>query len=139
MSRGINIKDVINIESFQKIQNDIAKATGVAIITTDYKGKPVTEHSSCTEFCKIIRSKENLKELCEKCDSRGGLEAAEKAIDAMFKLAEDIGIPRRLRDVGVKEEDFEYMAGNALKDGNAFSNPRKGTEEDIVNIFKAAY
>ena len=67
------------------------------------------------------------------------MEAAEKAIDAMFKLAEDIGIPRRLRDVGVKEEDFEYMAGNALQDGNAFSNPRKGTEEDIVNIFKAAY
>lgn len=66
-------------------------------------------------------------------------EAADKAIDAMFKLSKDIGIPERLRNVGVKEEDFEYMAGNALKDGNAFSNPRKGTEKDIVNIFKAAY
>ncbi|WP_242845975.1 PocR ligand-binding domain-containing protein [Clostridium novyi] len=85
MSRGINIKDIINIESFQKIQNDIAKATGVAIITTDYRGKPVTEHSSCTEFCKIIRSKDNLKELCEKCDSRGGLEAARSGRPYIYK------------------------------------------------------
>ena len=85
LSRGINIKDIINIESFQKIQNDIAKATGVAIITTDYKGKPVTEHSSCTEFCKIIRSKDNLKELCEKCDSRGGLEAARSGRPYIYK------------------------------------------------------
>ncbi|MCD3196440.1 iron-containing alcohol dehydrogenase [Clostridium botulinum] len=67
------------------------------------------------------------------------IEAADKAIEAMFKLSQDIGIPKRLREVGVKEEDFEYMAGNALKDGNAFSNPRKGTEEDIVNLFKSAY
>lgn len=85
LSRGINIRNIINIENFQKIQNDIAKATGVAIITTDYKGKPVTEHSSCTEFCKIIRSKENLKELCEKCDSRGGLEAARSGKPYIYK------------------------------------------------------
>ena len=31
------------------------------------------------------------------------------------------------------------MAENALKDGNAASNPRVGTKEDIVKIFQAAY
>jgi len=31
------------------------------------------------------------------------------------------------------------MAENALKDWNAFSNPRKGTKEDIIKIFQAAY
>ena len=41
--------------------------------------------------------------------------------------------------MGIKETDFEYMAEMALKDGNAFSNPRKGNKEDIINIFKAAY
>lgn len=91
----------------------------------------------------IISNPEKFRDIAEfmgeNIEGLSVMEAAEKAIDAMFKLAEDIGIPRRLRDVGVKEEDFEYMAGNALKDGNAFSNPRKGTEEDIVNIFKAAY
>ncbi|MGL5243566.1 MAG: 1,3-propanediol dehydrogenase, partial [Sarcina sp.] len=42
-------------------------------------------------------------------------------------------------EMGIKEEDFEYMAEMALKDGNAFSNPRKGNQKDIVNIFKAAF
>lgn len=67
------------------------------------------------------------------------MEAAEKAIDAMFRLSKDIGIPVSLKEMGVKEEDFEYMAKMALKDGNAFSNPRKGNEKDIVKIFKAAF
>ena len=30
------------------------------------------------------------------------------------------------------------MSINALKDGNAFSNPRKGNEKDIAEIFRAA-
>ncbi|ACD52883.1 iron-containing alcohol dehydrogenase [Clostridium botulinum] len=67
------------------------------------------------------------------------MEAAEKAIDAMFRLSTDIGIPTSLKEMGIKEEDFEYMAEMALKDGNAFSNPRKGNEKDIVAIFKAAF
>lgn len=75
----------------------------------------------------------------ENIDGLSVMEAAEKAIDAMFKLSADIGIPASLKEMGVKEEDFEYMAEMALKDGNAFSNPRKGNEKDIISIFKAAF
>ena len=67
------------------------------------------------------------------------IEAAEKAINALFRLSADVAIPGHLSELGVKEQDFELMADNALKDGNAFSNPRKGTKEDIVLIFKDAY
>lgn len=67
------------------------------------------------------------------------MEAAEKGINAMFRLSEDVGIPKSLKEMGVKQEDFEYMAELALLDGNAFSNPRKGNAKDIINIFKAAY
>ena len=67
------------------------------------------------------------------------IEAAEKAINALFRLSADVAIPAHLSELGVKEQDFELMADNALKDGNAFSSPRKGTKEDIVLIFKAAY
>ncbi|MBU3093095.1 iron-containing alcohol dehydrogenase [Clostridium sp. CM028] len=66
------------------------------------------------------------------------LDAAQKSIDAMFRLANDVGIPTNLRSQGVKEEDLEYMAEWALKDGNAFSNPRKGNKKDIVELFKSA-
>lgn len=66
------------------------------------------------------------------------VEAAEKAIQAMFRLSTDVGIPASLKEVGIKEEDIELMSTNALKDGNAFSNPRKGNEKDVAAIFRAA-
>jgi 1,3-propanediol dehydrogenase len=75
----------------------------------------------------------------ENIDGLSVMEAAEKAIEAMVRLSQDVGIPATLREMGVKEEDFEKMAFMALKDGNAFSNPRKGNEQDIINIFKAAF
>ncbi len=67
------------------------------------------------------------------------MDAADKAIAAMARLAKDVGIPSSLKEMGVKEEDFELMAENALKDGNAGSNPRKGKKQDIINLFKQAY
>lgn len=63
----------------------------------------------------------------------------DKAIDAIRQLSEDVNIPSNLRELGVKEEDFELMAKLALEDGNAISNPIQGKEQDIINIFKAAY
>ncbi len=67
------------------------------------------------------------------------LDAADKAIAAMARLAKDVGIPAHLSEMGVKEEDFELMAINALNDGNAGSNPRKGNKQDIINLFKKAF
>lgn len=67
------------------------------------------------------------------------MEAAHKSIDGMRELAKSIGIPDSIKAIGAKPEDFELMAKNALKDGNAFSNPRKGTVEDVVKLFQKAY
>lgn len=68
-------------------------------------------------------------------------EAAEKALEAIVELAEDIGIPTSLSEseYDVKEKDFAEMARLALEDGNALSNPRKASEEEIVGIFQAAF
>ena len=67
------------------------------------------------------------------------MEAAHKSIDGMRELAKSIGIPDSIKAIGAKPEDFELMAKNALKDGNAFSNPRKGTVEEVVKLFQKAY
>ena len=66
-------------------------------------------------------------------------DAAVLAINAMRTLATDVGIPSTLKEMGVKREDFELMATNALVDGNAFSNPRQGTKADIMSLFEKAY
>jgi 1,3-propanediol dehydrogenase len=75
----------------------------------------------------------------ENIDGLSVREAADKAISAIEKLSQDVNIPTSLRDLGVKEEDFEHMATMALQDGNAISNPIQGREEDIVKIFQSAY
>ncbi|WP_407895616.1 iron-containing alcohol dehydrogenase [Lacticaseibacillus sp. N501-2] len=66
-------------------------------------------------------------------------DAAELAIKAMRQMAQDVGIPASIKALGAKPEDFELMAENALKDGNAFSNPRKATKAQIVELFQQAY
>lgn len=72
----LQIDYIINIGKFQKIQDDIAEATEMAILTVDYRGIPITRHSRCSDFCKIVRKHQNYAKLCQKCDARGGLEAA---------------------------------------------------------------
>lgn len=75
MKNTISLEEIINVESFQKIQDDIAKATDTAIIMVDYTGKPITKHSNCSKFCSMIRKIKDYSILCEKCDSRGGIES----------------------------------------------------------------
>lgn len=76
MKTILHLENVVEIETLQKIQDDFSEATGLAAITVDYRGKPITRHSGCSSYCEIIRNREETKDLCEKCDSRAGLEAA---------------------------------------------------------------
>jgi len=72
----LNIKTILDIEKWQKIQNELALVTGMAIITVDYKGIAVTKHSGCNEFCEMMRNNPKTLKNCQRCDARGGLEAA---------------------------------------------------------------
>ncbi len=57
----------------------------------------------------------------------------------LLNLNAKLGIPARLRDVGVKEESFEAMAKDAMKSGNILVNPRSTAFVDIVNLYKKAF
>ena len=65
-------------------------------------------------------------------------DGAEKALDAIRVLSQDVGIPKGLKELGVKEEAFAVMAENAAKDACGFTNPRMFKETDLVQIFKEA-
>ena len=66
--------------------------------------------------------------------------AAEKAIDAVERLRNDIGIPRRLRDIGVKEEQLRPFAEKASGIQRILRvNPRAVTADDLEGILKTAY
>jgi alcohol dehydrogenase len=65
-------------------------------------------------------------------------EAADCALEAIRTLSVDVGIPSGLAELGVKEEDLEVMAENAMNDACGITNPRTPKKEDVVNIYKAA-
>lgn len=49
------------------------------------------------------------------------------------------GLPVKLRDVGVREEDFDAIARIALNDGASIVNPIELTYEDIIETLKKSY
>lgn len=60
-------------------------------------------------------------------------------IDAIKKLADMVNIPKSLKELGVKREDFDTLAENALKDVCGATNPIQGSHEDIKAIFENAF
>ena len=67
-----------------------------------------------------------------------GLDGARKAVDAVRKLASDVGIPGTLSEVGVHEEAIPEMAKDAMTSGNILVNARKTTIEDVIEIYRRA-
>jgi len=65
-------------------------------------------------------------------------QGAAAAIAAIKQLALDVKIPAGLEQLGVKVDDFDVLASNALKDACGFTNPKQANHEEIVAIFRAA-
>lgn len=64
----------------------------------------------------------------------------EKAVTAVEKLRNDIGVPGKLRDIGVKQEQLRTLAEKAFGIKRILRvNPRSVTVEDIEGIFNAAF
>ena len=60
-------------------------------------------------------------------------------ISAIKKLADIVGIPKSLEELGVKREDFGTLADNALKDVCGLTNPIQASHAEIVGIFENAF
>ena len=67
------------------------------------------------------------------------IEAARLAVGAVRELADDVGIPRSLREVGVSDAMVESLADGAMKAALAIAlNPRRPTRQDVVALYKKA-
>ena len=63
-------------------------------------------------------------------------EAAQAACDAVRALAIEVGIPQHLSEIGIKEEDIEALADQAIADVCTPGNPRQVTRADIVELYR---
>ena len=67
-------------------------------------------------------------------------EIAYKGVGAARDLNKDIGIPLRLRDVGVPKEALDEMAAVSMEAGRLLSqNPRPISAEDVRQIWDNAW
>jgi len=66
-------------------------------------------------------------------------ETALKSVKAVKELIRDIGLPKNLKSVGVKREDFDRISQEAMKSGNLAVNPRICKKEDLISILEASY
>lgn len=67
-------------------------------------------------------------------------DAADAAIAAVRALIDDLGLPSRLRDVGVTREDFPGIAKDALEDLIVAANPRPVRDPaEVIALLEQAY
>jgi alcohol dehydrogenase len=53
-------------------------------------------------------------------------------------LAFDVGIPATLADAGVREEQVEIIAADAMRSGNVPINPRSVDQQEIIQVIRSA-
>lgn len=74
--KGIGLKDIVDIQVLQEIQDSYSKVTKIAMVIVDFKGEPITDYSNFTRFCRKFRSEAKCRDMCFKSDAHGGIEAA---------------------------------------------------------------
>lgn len=67
-----------------------------------------------------------------------GEEAAALLAQHVRRLADDVGVPRGLRELGVSEDDVPRLALTTLDDACLSTNPRNAEAADVEAIFRAA-
>jgi alcohol dehydrogenase class IV len=67
-------------------------------------------------------------------------ETARRGVDFIYRLAEAVGIPKKLTDLGIPQTAVDGMAKAAMQVQRLLkNNPREVTEQDARNIYNSLY
>ena len=79
------LTDLIDAATLQRVQDAFSSLTGMAALTTDMTGKPVTEGSQFTDFCmKYTRNSPEGRRACEWCDKYGAEQTKKRGHQATY-------------------------------------------------------
>ncbi len=70
--------DIVHLfgkEKLEAIQERISKVTGLAFVTVDFRGQPVTESTFFTKFCDCVRKNKLTEQRCWSSDAYGAVQA----------------------------------------------------------------
>ena len=72
--------------------------------------------------------------------ARNSQEVCAEFIERLAALSATVGLPQKLREVGITRGDLPSMASDAMKQIRLLvNNPRKVTEQDALAIYQAAW
>ena len=95
-------------------------------------------YSSCVVLPHVLRWNE--KTTAERQKVLAGAMRAGNLADAVAGLIKDLGLPARLRDVGIKEAQLPAIAEEAAKHPVVLANPRPiSSAADVMEILRAAW
>ncbi len=93
------------------------------------------------EVLMYLTSADEYKQILTACGSDTGA-LGRRAVDKIRRIESDLkekcGLPTRLSEVGVREEDFAAVAKTALNDGAMLVNPKAVDMEDVITVLKKA-
>lgn len=64
---------------------------------------------------------------------------AEAGLRALFGLNRSLGLPKGLRELGVRKEDFPLLAERTMEEAIGHPNPRKYDKRDVLRLYEEAY
>ena len=62
----MNLDKILDLKKWRNLQDSLALVTKLAIVTVNYKGVPISQHSGVRSFCETMRKDPNTAKLCEK-------------------------------------------------------------------------
>lgn len=139
----LKITDIIDVEVLQKIQDSFTSATGLAAVTVDYKGNPITEYSNFSEYCNCVRKDRRNRDYCYQSDAHGGIESARSGKPSIYIChggLVDLAVPIMVKgnylgailagQVKIDEEEMKRLPLGSEHELTDFSG-----QPEIVNLY----
>lgn len=145
----LDLKTILDIPSWERVQDQLAKLTGTAIITIDMKGIPVTKHSCRTDFCSVIRENPVSRKRCYRCDALAGLEAVRAGRPYIYLChcgIVDVAVPVMVGDrylgavmfgqVRIPNDDTEAKVERLVNEISSFQADEHSARSDLLDMYE---
>lgn len=148
--REFDLRTLLDIPLWETVQDQLARLTGTAIITIDFKGNPITKHSSRTDFCSVIRENPVFRKRCFRCDALAALEAVRMERPYIYLChcgIVDVAVPVLLGDrylgavmfgqVRIPNNDPNVKVERLVNEISTFQADGETARQDLLEKFNA--
>lgn len=126
----IYLTELIDVKVLQRIQDGFSAYTGMAALTTDADGIPVTKGSGFTEFCTKLTRKSLLGfKRCAECDRRGALQTLITGEPAVYHC--HAGLVDYAAPIMVKDCFIGSFIGGQVRTGEINKEKMKKIAEEL--------